>query len=76
MDHVGRYENLAAETATLARRLGLPEFQLPRTKTEYRSEGEKRHYSLVLNREARHHIEKICAREIERFSYQWTDVGR
>jgi hypothetical protein len=76
VDHVGRYEDLAAETAALARRLGLPEFPLPRTKTEYRTENEKRHYSLVLNREARLHIEKLCAREIERFSYQWTDAER
>lgn len=73
VDHVARYEDLTTELTRLSARLGLPPLELPQTKAAYRED--RRHYSQVLNQAARRRIERVCAREIEMFSYQWTDAG-
>lgn len=75
VDHVGRYEDLESELAALSARLGLPEIVLPRARAKGDYRQDRRHYSRILNGAARRRIEKVCAREIEMFSYQWTDLA-
>jgi Sulfotransferase family len=73
VDYVGRYENLEAELAVLAGRLGVPEIVLPAVRTKGRYRPDRQHYSRVLNAASRRHIEKLCASEIEMFAYHWCD---
>ena len=50
--------------------IGLPEkLNLPNAKGNTRKD--RRHYSLVLNDQARAIIERVCANEINTFCYQW-----
>jgi Sulfotransferase family len=75
VDHVGRYEHLQSEVVALSARLGLPGLALPATRAKAGYRRDRRHYSQVLNGRSRRHIEAACAREIEMFSYTWTDVA-
>ena len=72
VDFVGRYERLTEDLSVIVARLGLPPIVIPTTKAQYRTD--RRHYSQILNAASRRHIEAICAREIEAFSYQWVDA--
>ena len=67
---MGRYENLNRDLETIRLKIGLPEpLSLPALKNQSRTD--KRHYSQVLSDNARGHIERICARELDYFSYSW-----
>ena len=71
VDHVVRYEDLAAETAALSDRLGF-EVVLPLSKGTHRTD--RRHYSQVLSQADRQVIERICAKELAAFGYEWVDA--
>lgn len=74
VDFVGRFENLTADLEKIAERLGLPEpLELPRAKGDTRTNRD--HYSQVLDGRARALIERVCAREIREFGYQWEDFS-
>ncbi|MEL6868285.1 MAG: hypothetical protein AAFO81_00655 [Pseudomonadota bacterium] len=73
-DKVARFEHLADDLATIGRDIGLPEpLSLPMTKGGSRKNRE--HYSHVLNGDDRARIERVCAKEIAAFGYQWTDAS-
>ena len=70
VDFVGRYESLEDDLAKVARTLGLPKIpELPNAKAHYRLD--RRHYSTVVNAQARARIELVCAKEICTFKYVW-----
>ena len=74
VDFVGRYEDLAADLATVASKLGLPELpSLPRAKSRFRLD--RAHYSELLNPQSRAHIEAVCAKEMDAFHYRWQEAG-
>ena len=69
-DFVGRYENLADDLATVAKKLGLPsELSLTKAKGSHRKDH--RHYNQVLDEPTRALIEQVCAREMSTFNYSW-----
>lgn len=70
VDFMGRYEDLKNDLETIRRKIGLPiPLDLIRLKGETRRD--KRHYSIVLSPKAHARIAKVCAKEIEYFSYKW-----
>lgn len=70
VDFVGRYENLSDDLATIADKLGLPgELSLPKAKGGHRTD--RKHYSQVLDTQARSRIERVCAKEMTTFNYSW-----
>ncbi|NER79781.1 MAG: sulfotransferase family protein [Leptolyngbya sp. SIO1D8] len=72
VDFVGRYETLADDLAMIGKTLGLPgELSLPQAKTGYRSN--RKHYSQVLDSQARTRIELACAKEMQAFDYSWCE---
>lgn len=74
VDFVGRYEDLAADLATVASKLGLPELTgLPRAKSRFRLD--RAHYSELLNAKSRARIEAVCAKEMDAFHYRWQEAG-
>lgn len=72
VDFVGLYERLTEDLESVKQKVGIPtEIDLPHAKGNYRKDS--RHYSQILNKQARARIEKICANEIATFSYSWSD---
>lgn len=70
VDHVIRYEELDAELARIAERLGLPErIELPRAKGEFRQD--RRSYREVVDPETKALIDRVCAQEIAYFGYRF-----
>lgn len=69
VDYLGRYETLKQDLENLSTRLDLSITNLPRTKTGTRKDN--RHYSQLINSQARTHIERICEKEIEALNYHW-----
>lgn len=70
VDFIGRYEKLNNDISTIMHMLNLPyDGNLPKAKSQYRMDY--RHYSRVLNKKSRDHIEVVCAKEIKAFSYEW-----
>jgi hypothetical protein len=73
VDFVGRYEHLADDLAAALARIGLPaDLALPRAKAT--SGSDARHYSELLDAPSRARIERVCARELAAFGYQWSDA--
>ncbi len=72
VDYVGQYHSLHADIAHLSEVLKVAIADLPRTKTNTRKNY--LHYSQVLNKRTRVHIENICSEEIEKFRYHWIDA--
>lgn len=75
VDFVGRYENLGEDLLKVSQILDFPN-QLTlsgiEAKGNYRQSRE--HYSKIINNQARDRIEKVCAKEIAAFSYEWCDI--
>ena len=70
VDRVFFYEQLAEAMEEISRRVGLPEIPiLPSAKAEHRRD--KRHYREVLSDEDRRKIERVYARDIAHFGYEW-----
>lgn len=69
VDHIGRYEHLAAELDEIRTRLGLPELELSRAKGQFR--GDKRHYREIFTPEERDRIAAVFHREIALLGYEW-----
>jgi len=70
VDHVGRFENLEEELASIVKRLDLPEnLLLPRAKSKQRRD--KRHYREVYGPDERLRVEEEFAREIQLFGYEY-----
>ena len=69
VDFVGKYEKLDEDLRIVTNKLGLPDYALPKAKGHSRTSHQ--HYSKLLDKESRHHIEKMCANEIETFKYGW-----
>ena len=70
VDFVGHYETLSSDLNAIMNKLGFStNLILPEAKGNYRSD--KRHYSKILNKQARHHLELICANEIAELNYYW-----
>ena len=73
-DFGGRYENLADDMANVAKRLNLPgELSLTKAKGGYRKD--RKHYSQVLDQQARDRIEQVCANEMAALNYVWQSVS-
>ena len=67
---MGRYENLTDDLAVVAEKLGLPgELSLTKAKGGYRKD--RKHYTQVLDQQARTRIEQVCAKEMSAFNYTW-----
>lgn len=72
VDHVGRYESLAADLTAISERIGLPEpidVSAIRTKDGWRKD--RRHYRDILGARDRTLLETVCRREIAAFGYTW-----
>ncbi len=69
MDTICRFENLQADLDTVAKKVGIPPFVLPHAKGAHRNNHQ--HYSILINPEARAHIERLCGKEINAFHYFW-----
>ena len=70
VDFMIRFENLSQDLETVMLRLGLPEpLVLPVSKGGYRKD--KRDYHELLDEKSRAQVERICARELKEFGYQW-----
>ena len=70
MDFVGGYERLQEDFEEVCMKVELPEtLSLPKSKHEVRNDCKP--YQELLNTEARHRIETVCAREIRLLGYQW-----
>jgi hypothetical protein len=75
VDYVGRYERLNEDLGFVIQQIGLPgQVALPLAKAGIRPD--RSHYSQKLSAYARGHIESICAREIDAFSYEWVDSAQ
>ena len=72
VDALVRFEHLDDDLRLIAERLSLPhELRLPRAKSGYRRD--RRHYSCLLDSQARARVETVCAKEIAAFGYRWND---
>ncbi len=69
MNSYCRYENLQSDFDTVSNLIGIPPVDLPHAKATLRKNH--KHYSQLINFQARSHIEKVCAAEIEFFNYKW-----
>jgi hypothetical protein len=70
VDFVGGYERLNADLKYVWEKLQLPsEPNLPRAKGDHRVD--RRHYSEVLDLQARALVTEVCAREIAQFGYEF-----
>jgi hypothetical protein len=69
VDFIGRFENLEEDLVIVERKIGIPALVLPHAKSSTRAD--RRHYSEILNSEARTYIEKACSSEIDAFGYHW-----
>jgi hypothetical protein len=69
VDQVIRYEQLAQCMEQVSARLGLGDLELPRAKTESRTD--RAHYRELMSEEARAIVERACAREIELLEYEF-----
>lgn len=73
VDFVGRFENLAADLEAALGCVDLKvELPLPRAKTRFRRDA--RHYSEVLDTDARAVVERACAHELAAFDYRWSEA--
>lgn len=69
VDHVGRYEDLAAEVEAIRARLGMPPLpQLPRAKGGFRTD--RRRAAEVLGADDQRRVAALYRAEIERFGYR------
>lgn len=69
VDHVGRYEDLAAEVEAIRARLGMPPLpQLPRAKGGFRTD--RRRAAEVLSADDQRRVAAMYRAEIERFGYR------
>ncbi len=74
VDFVGRYEQLDADLAHIAERLGLPDsIDLPDAKASARPP--RKPYPQVLSSAARERVEVVCARELAHFDYAWKPLS-
>jgi len=69
VDFVGKFEALEEDVKAISEKLGFSEVTLPRLKSSSRTNHQ--HYSQLISQESRLHIEKMCAKEIEKFGYKW-----
>lgn len=72
MDKILFYESLARDLEDLQREAGIKgDISLPkvRVKGDYRLDP--RHYSEILDEEARKPISRVCRREIDAFGYEF-----
>jgi len=69
VDHIGRYEDLAAEVDSIRVRLGMPALpQLPRAKGGFRTD--RRRAAEVLSADDQRRVAEVYGAEIERFRYR------
>lgn len=73
VDRVLRYEQLDAELAELATKLGLPPLALPHARSEYRSE--RPHYSTYYSDKTRALVARWYRREIDALGYRFETSG-
>jgi hypothetical protein len=75
VNFVGRYERLNADLQYVWEKLQLPSPpNLPRAKQNHRVD--RRHYSEVLDAQARKRIAEVCSREIAEFDYPFKTSSR
>ncbi|WP_378944012.1 sulfotransferase family 2 domain-containing protein [Mesorhizobium sp. ANAO-SY3R2] len=69
VDFVVRFETMSQDLLTLEQKLGIGPIQLVRAKSSHRVD--RRPYREVLSPSDRSLIERVCAREMKEFSYDW-----
>jgi len=70
VDRVCKFEKLEEELDYIGKQLGFPEkLILPHAKGSFRKD--KRHYTEILNRQCKEHIERVFSEEIRLFGYEF-----